>query len=497
MRKPFYHIALTTLLLPALILGVLVLEHGNRNLASENVTNKNVSANLQPSQGKKSVEFEKVVLTQSPSFNFSVLGVAVNELEKKGIVTPFEFTVYKAKKGDVYLDTSSYKETSFQIAVAMAKEYVKYFLHLPLDDKNVLIKLMVNSPFVAGESGGVALTLGLIFAAKGAVPKNLDNYVFTGVIMPFGIIGEVGGIDLKYLAAKEEGKILVHGNPTFMQGMFFTNILDLYKTLFGEQLLQKKNITVPSWYTQITKKLADQICSKAKEYNFTASPLYKDYLKAEKDKAYYAMASICFRYLMENSTVEVNPADVSSELINLREEMNNAMQKVKTLYDAEALAAAQERLKMAINYYNEYLQTGDYKYLTKAYWRLESAKGWLEFVGNTTGPKPYCPLDVYKEEKKIYAAVLPNIELPQITNDTSCYYEVKSVIANIHNYLFNYPSNVEALIKIAPYYFDRFDLIGYTSYELSKYLTNIKDKLYFIVRAIDFMHNYELNPTSQ
>ena len=481
-------LAISLFVFGLLVLGVNLYEP---KIIPENIKNINQSKSANSEiKNNKNIEFVKYSLENVSSMKFSVLGVAVNELENKGIVTPFEFQVYKSKNGSVYLDTDSYKQVSFQIAAAMAKEFVKYFLHLPLGNKNVLIKLKVNSPFVAGESGGVALTLGLIFSAKQEVPKNLNKYVFTGVIMPFGIIGEVGGIDLKYLAAKEEGKILVHGNPTFMQGLFFTNILDLYKSLFHEQLLEKKNIKVPEWYIKITSQLSKQICSQAFKYGFKNSTLYVQYKKAKENNAYYAMASLCFRYLMENTTVNVSPVEINDQIINIREKINYALERVKTLYDAEALAAAQQRLKYAVEYYNKYLETGNNKYLVKAYWRLESAKGWLMFVGNTTGIKPHCPINVYKEEKKIYAAVLNNIELPTIANDTTCYYKVKETLANIHYYLFSYPSNVEALIKIAPYYFDRFDLIGYTSYELSQYLTNIKDKLYFIVRAIDFMHTY-------
>ena len=438
----------------------------------------------------RELEIVKVKPLNESVFKFNVLGVAVNTLENKGIVTPFEFKVYSAKNGSIYLDTNSYKEISFQTAVAMAKEFVKYFLHLPIDNKDILINLKVNSPFVAGESGGVALTLGLIFAAKNYVPKNLDKYVFTGVIMPFGIIGEVGGINLKYLAAVEENKTLVHGNPTFMQGLFFTNILDLYKHLFGEQLLEKKTIKIPEWYKEITYKLEKQICEEAFKYNFTNSTNYKLYLKAMKNKAYYAAASLCFVYLMDHSNISVDPLELHNQILSLREQINNEISRVKTLYDAEALTAAQKRLELAMNYYEKYMNTGNESYLVKAYWRLQSAKGWLEFVGKTKGISYYCPKQVYEDEKKIYASVLSSIELPKITNDYQCYYEVKQTLANIHDYLFNYPSNVEALIKIAPYYFDRFDLIGYTSYELSQYLDNMKDKLYYIIRAIDFMHCY-------
>ncbi|AAR39130.1 NEQ281 [Nanoarchaeum equitans Kin4-M] len=417
---------------------------------------------------------------------FSINGVAVNELERKGEVTPILFKVYNSSKGTVYIDTDSYKEISFQKSIAIAKEFVKYFVRTNLDNKDILIKLKVDSPFVAGESAGLPLTLGLIFAAKGYVPQNLDKYVFTGVIMPFGIIGEVGGIDLKYLAATQKGKTLVHGQSTFLGGLYYTDVLSLYRDLFGIELIEKKPIKIPRWYLDITKQLADDLCKKAIEHGFKDSKEYKVYEKAYKNKDYYAAASLCFKYLYDNVPIDT---DVYSLILETRKELNDAIKKAKTLYDAEAIGAARERLRIVIELYNKYLDTGNKEFLYKAYWRLQTVKGWLKFVGNTTGIKNYCPKEVVNEINKIYSAFIG--ETVEIPNSIDCYYLAKEYISNLHYRLFSYPSNVFALIKIAPYYFDRFDLVGYSYYQLSKYLN--EDKLLYIIKAIDFSHNYLTN----
>jgi len=422
-----------------------------------------------------------------------VNGVAITG-NKSAYVVPFYFKATSGR-GRIFLDIDTYKETSFQSSFLIAKEFISYYLKLPFNLYNYYIYLGNSGELVGGQSAGLTITLGFLGLLTNTHYNNLNNYVFTGAILPFGVIGKVAGIKEKFSATKEEHKILIHANPDLKGGKYFDNIFDVYYYLTGEQLTSKKQINPPRWYYRVWYNISKQLCGEAEKINKSANE-FKEALKAIENKDYYAAASLCFvtDYKYFNKTL--NATYVADLLGKLKENITKLKGKIITIYDAEAWNAARERYEMAKKTLDEALatnNTSDYqKKLSYVYWRIISAEGWLSIVGKTSGPRysdVKCPLDFARDVSVTYA--IYGATPFNITNTTEidCYYKVKSYVSRVHYaVLAAFEADYRALEKVLPYLVDHFDLIGYTAYEYSKYVPD-KDKLYYLTVAIDWMHN--------
>ncbi len=395
-------------------------------------------------------------------------------------------------QGNIFIDIDTYKEVSFQSSFLMAKEFIQNYLKIPMAFYDYYVYLPQSGEIVSGQSAGLGITIGLLDLVN-PFNANLQKYVFTGVILPYGVLGEVGGIEAKFNATEENHKILIHANPNFKKGKYFSNIFDVYKYLTGKELAKKKQITPPEWYYKIWAKISKELCDEAEKINKTSKE-FRIAVTAMENRDYYAAASFCFvtDYKYFNST-NLTAAQVSQMIAELKEKLEEAKNRIRTLYDAEAYTAAEERLKMAENSLKKYLESENKSKedLVYAYWRVISAEGWLEFVGKTEGPKPECNTDIAKEVELIYSIYFAPPYNESEINEYNCYFKVRDYIARVHySALAAFNATVEGVEKVLPYLVDRFDLIGYTSYELSKYLENKTEKLYYLSRAIDFMHQF-------
>jgi PDZ domain-containing secreted protein len=153
---------------------------------------------------KEEFEKELLILKKISRSNYAVVGI---DSQGNGVVIPLEVTV-KNGNGSLFLDVTNilFDETlqsSVQISIQTASE----ISNTDLRTKDIMISM--DAPMgsrnteIAGGSGGAAMTIAIIAAME---EYNLSQDVLiTGTIERRHIIGEVGFVKEKAIAAKEEG----------------------------------------------------------------------------------------------------------------------------------------------------------------------------------------------------------------------------------------------------------------------------------------------------
>ncbi|AAR38965.1 NEQ110 [Nanoarchaeum equitans Kin4-M] len=362
-----------------------------------------------------------------------------------------------------YVNLNSYIDNNFQYSIKMSDEFIK-----SIGIENIYqykISFESNSYYSSGSSAGLALTIGKLLLIT-APHFDVRNYVFTGVILPFGIIGAVSGIDKKYEAVLKNNKTLIHGNENFKKGLYFNNVFEVYKFITKRDLAKKHKLKIPEWYNKIMREITLELCNKTESIAPNSKEFQKA-LEAIKKGHYYSAASFCFiaNYKYDKNHTKL---EIAEEIREIKKKIEKIKNKVLTIYDAEALGMALDRLKDAEQNINN---------TSYSYWRLQTVKGWLKFVGNTTGIKNYCPnMDLstyyiyYPFETKI--------------NKLTCYYDVEKTLFKVYaTVLLTYNVSDKKLLSVLPYYQKHFSLWGYTNLEYYNYT---KDKTHLIIALTSF-----------
>jgi len=113
----------------------------------------------------------------------------------KVVVTPGD--------GEVYLSTEPLTEVDMQASARLAALVAAYVAGKNYFNYDYFISVVSNSTIVGGPSAGAAMTVAIVSALLNK-PIN-ESVVETGMIMPDGTIGPVGGIPEKLDAAAEVG----------------------------------------------------------------------------------------------------------------------------------------------------------------------------------------------------------------------------------------------------------------------------------------------------
>jgi len=113
----------------------------------------------------------------------------------KVVVTPGD--------GEVYLSTEPLTEVDMQASARLAALVAAYVAGKNYFNYDYFISVISNSTIVGGPSAGAAMTVAIVSALLNK-PIN-ESVVETGMIMPDGTIGPVGGIPEKLDAAAEVG----------------------------------------------------------------------------------------------------------------------------------------------------------------------------------------------------------------------------------------------------------------------------------------------------
>jgi predicted S18 family serine protease len=105
--------------------------------------------------------------------------------------------------GKVLVDTNPFVEPDTQYSVREAVEVAADFTRATISDKDIIISFDIDGTMIGGPSAGTATTVALIAALEG---KNVrQDVAVTGTIEEGGLIGAVGSVFEKAVAAEEHG----------------------------------------------------------------------------------------------------------------------------------------------------------------------------------------------------------------------------------------------------------------------------------------------------
>ena len=112
-------------------------------------------------------------------------------------------------RGRVFVDTFPLAKLDTQVSTRLAKEVACSYLDINCDSFDFFYTIRAQSPIIAGPSAGAAITI-LTISLLGNIDIS-EEVTVTGTINSGGIIGPVGGIKEKIMAASEDGltKVLI------------------------------------------------------------------------------------------------------------------------------------------------------------------------------------------------------------------------------------------------------------------------------------------------
>ncbi|MCC6052268.1 MAG: hypothetical protein LM585_03420, partial [Fervidicoccaceae archaeon] len=120
-----------------------------------------------------------------------------------GSVGEIRVRVLYPGEGKVYVSTEPLSDIDMQASVRAAVMIASYYARVNPLDYDFLVSIIADSPLVGGPSAGSAITAAVYSALT---HKQLNaSVVSTGMILPDGLIGPVGGIPYKVQAAISKG----------------------------------------------------------------------------------------------------------------------------------------------------------------------------------------------------------------------------------------------------------------------------------------------------
>jgi predicted ATP-dependent protease len=168
------------------------------NTTEENLRKEKIQKDL--------FEQELLKLKEISKSNYAVVGI---NSKGKGVTIPLE-VIIKNGNGNYFLDVTNVRfderlQSSVQLSIQAASEIT----NTDIDKKDILISIEApaesSNTEIAGRSGGAAITIAVIAAME---EYNITHDVLiTGTIEKRHIIGEVGFVNEKAIAARDEGAI--------------------------------------------------------------------------------------------------------------------------------------------------------------------------------------------------------------------------------------------------------------------------------------------------
>ncbi len=132
--------------------------------------------------------------------------VAVSKVHGKliGEYSLLNVTVVRSREGGhVYVEGYPLHDLTFDGAAWLAAKVACSILGVNFYSYNYYFSISSQTFLIEGPSAGAAMTIGVISAILGEKPRK--DVVITGMIMPGGIIGPVGGLSEKIYGAEEAG----------------------------------------------------------------------------------------------------------------------------------------------------------------------------------------------------------------------------------------------------------------------------------------------------
>jgi uncharacterized protein len=107
----------------------------------------------------------------------------------------------KEGTGNVLVNTDPFIEPDTQYSVREAVEVAENFTKTTISNKDIVISFEINGTLIEGPSAGAASTVAIIAALEGKSVR--QDVAVTGTIEEGGVIGQVGGVFEKAVAAEK------------------------------------------------------------------------------------------------------------------------------------------------------------------------------------------------------------------------------------------------------------------------------------------------------
>jgi uncharacterized protein len=323
--------------------------------------------------------FLPMVFAQSGSIKLVTVQVDSNETVSVGN-TPDMVLEVKPGSGNIFIDSLPLTKVDTQISTRFANAVACDFLQKDCSKYDFFYKIRADSNIVGGPSAGAAITVLTISVLENKPLK--EDVLVTGTINAGGLIGPVGGIREKAIAAQNSNmhiflipKLALGANVTLTDisenlSVKVIPISTLEEALYyftGTNYTRPiKNLTIPESYTSTMKEVSNQLCDRydalyatlqktklAKNNSFIleAQDFYNRSLQANASQEYYSRASFCFSgtlRLRELSLQNTSDEKVMEGYYSLRSAVSKLdtqldNMKLNTLSDLETYMIVKER----------------------------------------------------------------------------------------------------------------------------------------------------------
>ncbi|MEM3995957.1 MAG: S16 family serine protease [Pyrobaculum sp.] len=275
------------------------------------------------------------------TYTVKVSSAVINALAvgpEGGSVLPIKVTLLTPGDGRAYVAGVPEAGEGFGPSAQIALYVASRLAGVPYTNYTALLRVLGNDAQVGGPSASGYITVAMFALMKGLQLRN--DTAMTGIILPDGLIGPVGGVSQKVQAAAGQGVktvlVPIGEAPAGVSGVRVVEVgtvEDAVYYLTGYKVQSPPPSTVDdSAFRQISKDLFDAIYS---YYNKTVGRGYVDLATVERLKAsgmYYAAASLIYQGL-----VQYYSDQAASSRRTARDLYNNALQMAK---DAEAQLSA-------------------------------------------------------------------------------------------------------------------------------------------------------------
>jgi len=353
--------------------------------------------------------------------------------------------------GRVFLETFPFTKTDTQMSTRFAKDIACDYLDIDCSQYDFFYTIRADSAIIAGPSAGASIAALTVSVLNGDRLKN--DIAVSGTINSGGLIGPVGGLNVKIRAAAREGirEVLIPKgasltdknsdkndtedfNETITAAMLseelgikvteVSTLDDVLVAYTGKKPRKHGTIQPNNVYSKTMKILANDLCERSEKLqqqmksivyeknatiNITASKetannlSQKGSLAYSKDE-YYSAASYCYGSNIEYTNLLLFHENLSSEQIikNVTflkqsiEELDDVIESVDktTITDLETFMIVKERLSEASSYADNVLDSINStvqrnRNLALAIERLKSAHSWAQFMGSMEGGKTF------------------------------------------------------------------------------------------------------------
>lgn len=359
--------------------------------------------------------------------HIKLLAVADNGEEQEGITADLYLKVQPGT-GKVFIESFPLTKIDTQISTRFSNDVVCNQLNLRCGKHDFFYTIQANSSIIGGPSAGAAVAV-LTYAVLEDAPVK-ERVTITGTVNSGGLIGPVGGLHRKVMAASNvgfdtvlipQGERVVRVNGSRVDlfeeaeelNITVIEVAEIEEAIFyatGQLIVRpEQDVEISPEYAAVMRQLADRLCSRAsslsekipenlmgeEEYE-TASSLHQRGQDAFANNTLYSAASFCFgaslNYRLALIADEnLTPSQVDTRLDSLEEdiaELQQSLPAVLTATDIQTYAVVRERLSEASEYINtsraairQRNQDDSLFNLAYATERINSAKSWATFFG--------------------------------------------------------------------------------------------------------------------